>query len=765
MTQPRTQVRAGREPRHQSVLVELELELAGRSRMGAQASSPLDRRQCEQLQGRVASLLGGFLPCYRAQLAASVLRQISLELRPQEPSGPQLSRSKKLPLVREHRGPLAQLRGRPPRWQPAFCALRGDGRLEWFSCQEDFEAGRRPLGAVALTGYALLTSQREYLRLLDALGPGPAGEAPSTVPPRPLPTGNRPGGRAALPQGNRGPGGWSATECVDARACPAPAPPGPLPPAGPEQLLEAPVRAPLLLQHPFRWHLCFSAPSTEAQRAWSLALQGGIRLRGTVLQRSRDPTARAFLDAVRLYRRQRGHFGDDDATLGSDAEVLSVVLLRELLPTWTRTEDAAATRGAWARTELLDAVYCVVLAAASAGLRAFHQEKDELLSALEQTLRPDLEHTLRLRTRAAGRLRGEGRDRRGRGLYGEGAKPHGGRGLGVVSEGEIRVEGRDLYREWVAQIGKGELAEPSGAQAGHGQGKVAPTPLRNQTLFEHDSASLAHRADPSPPSADVQDRLETCLQRSVDPQLPQLARTLLSTVEATLGAVQTLLARGVDRVCGRLRGKPRGSRLRGAVHSLGELPWDPELMHFCYREAERGRGRLEQLAAPFGFLGTQSLVFGAQDLAQQLMADAVATFLQLADQGLTATLDRDQAAQKLEKVRGRVLKKLSSDGAAARSEFVRSWLLRVFLPFVLRQLEPSGRAEGLPELKGDDFVTGSQTLTTAGILEDVIHGVLLQRIDRELQEALGARDASTLAGHSEFPWDLEAAEGETEAQV
>lgn len=38
------------------------------------------------------------------------------------------------------------------------------------------------------------------------------------------------------------------------------------------------------------------------------------------------------------------------------------------------------------------------------------------------------------------------------------------------------------------------------------------------------------------------------------------------------------------------------------------------------------------------------------------MADTVATFLQLADQCLTMALDCDQAAQQLEKVRGRVLK-------------------------------------------------------------------------------------------------------------
>lgn len=41
-------------------------------------------------------------------------------------------------------------------------------------------------------------------------------------------------------------------------------------------------------------------------------------------------------------------------------------------------------------------------------------------------------------------------------------------------------------------------------------------------------------------------------------------------------------------------------------------------MQACYREAERNRGHLAQLADPFGFLGMRSLVFGAQDLAQQV---------------------------------------------------------------------------------------------------------------------------------------------------
>ncbi|XP_033055901.1 protein Niban 3 isoform X1 [Trachypithecus francoisi] len=604
--------------------------------MGGRPSSPLDKQQRQHLRGQVDTLMRNFLPCYRGQLAASILRQISREVGPQEPAGSQLLRSKKLPRVREHRGPLTQLRGHPPRWQPIFCVLRGDGRLEWFSHKEEYENGGHPLGSTALTGYTLLTSQREYLRLLDALCSDSLvnehlEDATSHL--------------------------FSEDHTQEE----------------PDSLLEVPVSFPLFLQHPFRRHLCFSAATREAQHAWRLALQGGIRLRGTVLQRSQAPAARAFLDAVRLYRQHQGHFGNDDVTLGSDAEVLTAVLMREQLPA-LRAQTLPGLRGsgrarAWAWTELLDAVHAAVLAGASAGLCAFQPEKDELLASLEKTIRPDVDQLLRQRARVAGRLR-----------------------------------------------------------------------------------------------TDIRGPLESCLHREVDPQLPRVVQTLLRTMEASLEAVRTLLAQGMDRLSRRLRQSPSGTQLRREVYSFGEMPWDLALMQTCYCEAERSHRRLGQLAALFGFLGMQSLVFGAQDLAQQLMADAVATFLQLADQCLTMALNCDQAAQRLERVRGRVLKKFKSDSGLAQRKFIRGWGLCIFLPFVLSQLEPSCKKE-LPEFEGDVLAMGSQALTTEGIYEDVIRGCLLQRIDQELKKTLGANDVScTLDGCLEVPWEQEGADEETEAE-
>nr|XP_036861224.1 protein Niban 3 isoform X11 [Manis javanica] len=555
------------------------------STMGGRPSSPLDKSQQQYLKGQVDTLLRSFLPCYRGQLAASVLRKISQELGPQEPARYQLLPSKKLPRVCEHRGPLTQLQGQPPRWQPVFCVLRGDGRLEWFSHKEEYESGGHPLGTTALTGYTVLTSQHEYLHLLDTLCPDYSGDQTQEEP---------------------------------------------------ESLLETPMNFPLFLQHPFRRHLCFSAATRKAQRAWRLALQGGIRLRGTVLQRSQAPAARAFLDAVRLHRQHQGHCGEDDVTLGSDAEVLTAVLMRELLPS-LRAQTLPGVRGAgrtraWACTELLDAVHAAVLAGASAGLRAFQPEKDALLAALERTVRTDVDQMLRLRTRVAGRLRG---------LF--------------------------IWRD-----------------------------------------ALGPRAD-----ADLLPR--GCSEPGAPGAAGSTVRLLWNTKPGVWGPGSHTAAHGQCRGHLPATGRP------GSNYGRGLRPGCP------------AAGESQGACAEGEVLW--------EDLAVGLVAQMVTG---------PATVC--------------VVQKFHSDSGSAQRRFLRGWLLCIFLPFVLNQLQPSCKME-LPEFEGDVLAVGSPALTTEGIYRDVVQGVLLQRIDRELENALGASDIPcTLDGCSEAPWDQVGADEETEAQ-
>lgn len=86
-------------------------------------------------------------------------------------------------------------------------------------------------------------------------------------------------------------------------------------------------------------------------------------------------------------------------------------------PSWRSTAPLTLVGSPRWSEQLLDAVHAAVLAGASAGLRAFQPEKDELLAALEKTIRPDMDQMLRLRARVAARLKGAVR---GRGLEGRG---------------------------------------------------------------------------------------------------------------------------------------------------------------------------------------------------------------------------------------------------------------------------------------------------------------------------------------------------------
>ena len=104
-------------------------------------------------------------------------------------------------------------------------------------------------------------------------------------------------------------------------------------------------------------------------------------------------------------------------------------------PSWLSTAPLAFVGSPRWSEQLLDAVHSAVLAGATAGLRAFQPEKDELLAALEKTIRPDVDQMLRLQARVALRLQGavRGRGPEGRGLSGGGAgSPRERRGTGWV---------------------------------------------------------------------------------------------------------------------------------------------------------------------------------------------------------------------------------------------------------------------------------------------------------------------------------------------
>nr|XP_036861220.1 protein Niban 3 isoform X6 [Manis javanica] len=572
-------------------------------------------------------------------------------------------------------------------------------------------------------------------------------------------------------------------------------PPGVVQPQGgdqtqeePESLLETPMNFPLFLQHPFRRHLCFSAATRKAQRAWRLALQGGIRLRGTVLQRSQAPAARAFLDAVRLHRQHQGHCGEDDVTLGSDAEVSAAR---------GRTQDpqdsfppgakptvccpAGADRGADAGAAALAASPDPARRAGCrphpglglhrgsgetrrgrggprwTGMKAGPEWSPRLSTSLSLCPAPPTPIPSRLcpgllalvgSTRPVRAAPGRSpRCRLGRGFCGSPGLPTG-KGRSACGPGEDSPHGRGPDAATADARGReaaGQGSGPPGILPAQ-EGRHTATPDHEDTGEQ--CGSLNHSgADPSHPGHGP-----PVLPPAWEPLRHPAAQGGLFIWRDALGprADADLLPRGCSEP-----GAP------GAAGSTVRLLWNtkPGVWGPGSHTAAHGqcRGHLPATGRPGSNYG-RGLRPGcpAAGESQGACAEGEVLWEDLAV-GLVAQMVTGPATVC-------VVQKFHSDSGSAQRRFLRGWLLCIFLPFVLNQLQPSCKME-LPEFEGDVLAVGSPALTTEGIYRDVVQGVLLQRIDRELENALGASDIPcTLDGCSEAPWDQVGADEETEAQ-
>ncbi|XP_027713631.1 niban-like protein 2 isoform X2 [Vombatus ursinus] len=552
--------------------------------MGAQSSSHLGERQCRYLRGRTGAFLNYFMPHYRRQLAMAFLRQISREMTPLGQTGFQLLKSEP-PRAIMHEGILTHLQGNSPKWRESYYVLRGDSSLEWFGSKEEQKCGEESQGSIALTGYTLVASWRECLYQGS--------------------TGNR--------------------SIQD-----------------PDPIIEPPLGFPIYLCHPFRQPLCLCTDTVESQDSWKSVLRDGIRRRGTVLQRKESPDAEAFLDAVKSYRQEKSIYGVDNLLLGTEAEVLTNMLMRDLLPK-LRAQKPAMLRGVesrrkWAWRKFLDEVYVLILKLVSSELQNFHQEKEELQKELEKKIRPEADQMLALSNQIAHKLQSE---------------------------------------NWLAM---------------------------------------------------VCGRAESSLCREVEPQLAWVMEELLRPVRQGLGMVGTLLVHRLDSLLRNVRRSRVVAVLKEEVCSLGDMPWDLELMQPCYQKAELYWNSLQGLKERFGFQGTKNLVFSAQDLMQQLTENAVYTFQQLSAQHVSSATRRRQVICMLEKVKGRVLKKFESDSRFAQKHFVQEWLVQIFLPYLLRRLEVGCKLE-LHKYEKYVFADYSHIITIENIYEDVVLNLLNQKVN------------------------------------
>ncbi|NXS42742.1 NIBL2 protein, partial [Balaeniceps rex] len=226
----------------------------------------------------------------------------------------------------------------------------------------------------------------------------------------------------------------------------------------------------------------------------------------------------------------------------------------------------------------------------------------------------------------------------------------------------------------------------------------------------------------------VRSPAESCCGWGVEPHLECVVEELVRPVSSGLEAVRSLFAQRVDEMIGLVRSSPVAA-LQKELLTLGRTCWQPEVMQPCYEEADLYRESLRGLEERFGFGGVTSLVLGAQNLMQQLMRNATHTFQQLSRQHLGQARGRRQLAQTLGKVKERVLKKFDYDSSSARKRFAQEWLVRIFLPFLLKHLESGCKLE-LRRYESFVFADFSGIINLENIYEETVLAALLRAVGK-----------------------------------
>ncbi|XP_041033270.1 protein Niban 1-like isoform X2 [Carcharodon carcharias] len=524
--------------------------------MGLNYSTQLDHRMHDYLKGRADVLLYDMRPHCRRQRTAGFLNQVWNEVEPRPSQAPQLLNNKEL---RDNQqaiaeGYLLQHLENRRKWKERYFVLTTCYHLEYFETKEAEQRGLKPEGSVLLSGYVLLNSVMEYRDVLHRSWPHFNGIADTC---------------------------WE------------------------EQYMNCPTGQLLFLWHPYRQHLLLSFHTTDDHHIWSTLFADGIRHLNTVLFRRDSFEVRAFLEAVRAYRQQRGQYGICDLYLGSETEILSNLVMEDLCPV-LESQLIPQIRGPEAKRKqtwlkMIREMYAVVETHVSEGFQALLRENEEQNLQLEKRIRPDFNQFL----------------------------------------------------------------------------------TSKKQLLEKIQASLG-------------EQIRCCCEEQVRPHLRLALDGAADPMIAGLQETRKLFSEEVSRVISMVKSGGHGSSSLAEVCSqLQALPYQSVQMYHCYEKVEKLEQSLSELAPKFSFAGVRFLTQRAQNIIQQLLEDAVYTFQHLLVSTQPATGLSAEISQLLDNTRVRVLKKFDSDSIAAGRQFIRDSLLELFLPYVLKTLEPVCKP-GLP---------------------------------------------------------------------
>ncbi|NWT23297.1 NIBL1 protein, partial [Cardinalis cardinalis] len=305
---------------------------------------------------RTGKVLGEFCRCYKEQFGVALFNSVRYEI--EGAGGPQAQLlHRKVPLEDHviYSGNIFQYIEENKKWRNRFCVVPHNYGLVLYENKLAYEREQPPRVLVNSAGYKVLTSVEQYLELVNNSLPGVT------------------------------------------------------PKSGHSPILKCPTDFPLVLWHPYARHYYFCVMTGKEQEKWRAVFQDCVRHCNNGISEDSRVEAPAFTDAIRMYRQSKEQYGTWDMLCGNETQVLSNLVMEELLPELRSTigprlkGKAPERQRTW--IQVSDAVYRMVYELAKAQYEAAVARCEQERPQLESTIRTDMDQIITSKEHLASKIR------------------------------------------------------------------------------------------------------------------------------------------------------------------------------------------------------------------------------------------------------------------------------------------------------------------------------------------------------------------------
>ncbi|KAM8934244.1 protein Niban 2-like [Pelodytes ibericus] len=229
--------------------------------------------------------------------------------------------------------------------------------------------------------------------------------------------------------------------------------------------------------------------------------------------------------------------------------------------------------------------------------------------------------------------------------------------------------------------------------------------------------------------ASVLPKAELCVRNHVQSHIPSILEALMVPTSQGFTEVRDLLFRETTEMNMNLVNEGGREKLGETMEKISQLAYHPVKMQPCYEKMDQLN--LEGLQQRFDVGSPAVFRQRAQILMREQTDNAVFTFGQMVHQELSKSQGGENLCRDIQRILERVLKKYDYDSSSVRKKFFQEALLQIIIPFLLKKLAPTCKAE-LPRYQELIF----EELSRFVLVENVYEEVVLQTVMRDIVQAV-----------------------------